>query len=206
MKRAMPVLCVLVLATAACNRQAPVPSAAPTGHSDAVDAAAAPPAPAPTNAAQMQGSGLSGTVSGLNAEVSDLKGLIGALGGEVRDRQIHVALPADTLFAFDSSDIQPAAATELGTLLALLQQTTGPIKLLGYTDDKGEEAYNLNLSQRRADAVAVWLSARGIAVSRLLPEGRGESDPVAANTRPDGSDDPQARQRNRRVEVVVPLP
>jgi len=206
MKRAMPVLCVLVLATAACNRQAPVPSAAPTGHSDAVGAAAAPPAPAPSNAAQMQGSGLSGTVSGLNAEVSDLKGLIGALGGEVRDRQIHVALPADTLFAFDSSDIQPAAATELGTLLALLQQTTGPIKLLGYTDDKGEEAYNLNLSQRRADAVAVWLSARGIAVSRLLPEGRGESDPVAANNRPDGSDDPQARQRNRRVEVVVPLP
>ncbi len=204
MKRAMPMLCVLVLATAACNRQAPVPSAAPIGHSDTVDAAAAP--PAPSNAAQMQGSGLSGTVSGLNAEVSDLKGLIGALGGEVRDRQIHLALPADTLFAFDSSDIQPAAAAELGTLLALLQQTTGPIKLLGYTDDKGEEAYNLNLSQRRADAVAVWLSARGIAVSRLLPEGRGESDPVAANTRPDGSDDPQARQRNRRVQVVVPLP
>lgn len=201
-------LCLLAVALVACSRPPPVDDAAGTAQPPAAAVAAASPAtPTPQPAPiATQGSGLTGTVSGLSAQVSDLKGLISALGGEVRDQQIHVALPADTLFAFDRADIAPAATANLDKLLALLKQTTGPIKLLGYTDDKGDEAYNLSLSQRRADAVAVWLGARGIASERLLPEGRGEADPVAPNSKADGSDDPDARQRNRRVEVIVPLP
>jgi OOP family OmpA-OmpF porin len=67
----------------------------------------------------------------------------------------------------------------------------------GHTDSIGSDEYNLRLSQRRAEAVAAWLAAHGIAAARLTAKGFGESKPVADNRTAEG------RQRNRRIEIVV---
>lgn len=167
---------------------------------------AAPPA-APQNNPQppaAQGSALTGTVSGLTADVSQLRGLVDALGGEIRGMEIYVALPADTLFEFDEADIRPGAETGLRTLAELIGKTQGTVQLKGYTDAKGEDAYNLVLSERRADAVKRWLTANGVPSARLQATGFGETDPVAPNQKPDGKDDADGRAKNRRVEAIIP--
>ena len=72
-----------------------------------------------------------------------------------------------------------------------------------YTDSKGNAAYNARLSEQRAASVKEWLVSReglNIAMTTL---GFGSANPVAPNAKPDGSDDPAARQRNRRVEIVI---
>ncbi|MGO1070194.1 OmpA family protein [Lysobacter sp. CA199] len=162
-------------------------------------AATAPEAPTPSG-----GSALRGEVSGLTGQVSELQGLINALGGEIRGHEIYVALPADTLFEFDKADLLPTAQGNLRTLAELIGKTHGAVALKGYTDAKGDDAYNLDLSKRRADAVKVWMIAAGVPAERLHAVGYGEADPVAPNQRPDGSDDPQGRARNRRVEAILP--
>lgn len=153
-----------------------------------------------------QGSALTGTVSALTGDVSQLQGLVDALGGEIRDSEIYVALPADTLFEFDKAEIRGEAEANLRTLAQLIGKTQGTVQLKGYTDAKGEDAYNLALSRRRAEAVATWLAANGTDNARLQATGLGEADPIAPNQRPDGSDDPEGRARNRRVEAITPRP
>ncbi len=167
---------------------------------------ASPSTPPPGNAQPTvpQGSALTGTVSSLAGDVSQLQGLVDALGGEIRDNEIYVALPADTLFEFDKAQIRPGAETGLRTLAELIGKTRGIVQLKGYTDAKGQDAYNLDLSKRRADAVKLWLVANGVPDTRLQAVGFGEADPVAPNQRPDGKDDSEGRAKNRRVEAIIP--
>jgi outer membrane protein OmpA-like peptidoglycan-associated protein len=124
------------------------------------------------------------------------------------ERGTVVTLPGDVLFDFDAATIRRDAVPSLEKLAELIRLTPGaPVTVEGHTDAKGREAYNLELSRRRARAVAEWLGRRpGVGRSRLREEGRGESAPVAPNERADGSDDPAGRQRNRRVEVVLGRP
>jgi outer membrane protein OmpA-like peptidoglycan-associated protein len=77
------------------------------------------------------------------------------------------------------------------------------VMIEGHTDGKGTESYNQGLSERRAGAVRTALVGRGLEGRQLIVRGFGKSRPVAANERPDGSDDPDGRQKNRRVEVVI---
>lgn len=171
------------------------------------DAAAAEPSAPPQGDAQTpaaQGSALTGNVSALAGDISQLRGLVDALGGEIRDHEIYVALPADTLFEFDKADIRHEAEANLRTLAELIGKTQGTVQLKGYTDAKGDDNYNLGLSKRRADAVKAWLTANGVADTRLNAVGFGEADPVAPNQKPDGTDDPEGRAKNRRVEAIIP--
>jgi photosystem I P700 chlorophyll a apoprotein A2 len=79
-----------------------------------------------------------------------------------------------------------------------------PLLIEGYTDGKGTHDYNIKLSQNRAAAVKKWLVDKaGIKASRIATKGLGESKPVAPNRKPDGSDDPEGRQKNRRVELTL---
>jgi outer membrane protein OmpA-like peptidoglycan-associated protein len=71
------------------------------------------------------------------------------------------------------------------------------MRIEGHTDDVGDAFANLDLSQRRADAVRAYLIARGVEPDRLLAVGHGESRPVVAGT------DEAARGTNRRVEFYV---
>lgn len=194
---------ISVVLALGCTREPPA-AQEKMAQTPATDTTPAVPATAPKDPSQGSGSALSGNVSGLSARVTDLQGLVNALGGEIREHEIHVALPADTLFEFDKAEILPAAETNLRTLAELIGKTRGTVLLKGYTDEKGDDAYNLALSGRRAEAVKNWMAANGVPVERLDARGYGEADPVAPNRHPNGNDDPGARARNRRVEVILP--
>jgi photosystem I P700 chlorophyll a apoprotein A2 len=78
------------------------------------------------------------------------------------------------------------------------------VSIDGHTDGKGADAYNMALSERRAAAVKAWLTAHSqMPPARIATRGLGKTKPVAHDTKPDGSDDPDGRARNRRVEIVV---
>jgi hypothetical protein len=119
------------------------------------------------------------------------------------------AVCTDVLFAFDKADLRSDARKVLREVADSIRKRypDGPIQVDGHTDGKGSPTYNQGLSERRANAVAQWLSENGgIEKSRMTVRGYGETQPVAANTKPDGSDNPAGREKNRRVVVGVTRP
>jgi len=117
---------------------------------------------------------------------------------------VEVTMPADLLFDFDKADIRPTAQPALHELAVLLnEKARGEVTVTGHTDGVGDPAYNQRLSERRSEAVKTWLvSHEGIGSLAMTTSGAGARQPVAPNKRPDGSDDPDGRQLNRRVTVV----
>lgn len=128
------------------------------------------------------------------------------LGAVQTDRGSVVSLPSDVTFDFDKATLRQEGRAALDTLARLIEATGGDgrITIEGHTDSHGDDAYNLDLSRRRAESVKAYLVQQGVAEARLHTVGLGEQRPVAPNARPDGSDDEAGRQRNRRVEVVLP--
>lgn len=128
------------------------------------------------------------------------------LGAVQTDRGSVVSLSSDVTFDFDQATVKAEGRGALNALARLIQAEggAGPITIEGHTDSRGDDAYNLRLSQRRAEAVKAYLVEQGVAADRLRTIGLGEQRPVAPNAKPDGSDDEAGRQRNRRVEVVLP--
>ena len=128
------------------------------------------------------------------------------LGAIESDAGTRVALPNDVLFDFDRATLRPDAQRTVDMLADLLRRVERPARISGFTDSKGDDAYNLRLSKLRADAVKAALVAAGVEASSLTADGFGEMQPRRPNTRPNGSDDPDARQANRRVEVLIVKP
>jgi outer membrane protein OmpA-like peptidoglycan-associated protein len=113
---------------------------------------------------------------------------------------------SDALFEFDKATLTPDAEETLKALVPLLAKAgKKPMTIEGHTDAKGSDDYNQTLSEKRAVAVRDWLVAHGTAPATTPTQGWGERHPVAPNARPDGSDDPAGRQKNRRVEVILDL-
>lgn len=107
-------------------------------------------------------------------------------------------------FGYDSADIRRDAARELDKLVVLLNDNPDlKIEMSSHTDSIASEAYNLQLSQRRAESTVNYLIRKGIAPDRLVAKGYGESKPIARNTNPDGTDNPTGRQKNRRTEFKI---
>jgi outer membrane protein OmpA-like peptidoglycan-associated protein len=107
-------------------------------------------------------------------------------------------------FGYDSADIRKDAARELDKLVVLLNDNTDlRIEMGSHTDSVASEAYNIELSQRRAESTVNYLIRKGIDPARLVAKGYGESKPIARNTNPDGTDNPIGRQRNRRTEFKI---
>lgn len=121
------------------------------------------------------------------------------------ETEIRIELSGDVLFDFDSADIRAEAEPVLvGVADVLKQHPDAAVTIAGYTDAKGSDSYNLALSERRAASVKVWLVENaGVDGAKLTTQGLGEANPVAPNTNPDGSDNPDGRQKNRRVEIAV---
>ena len=126
---------------------------------------------------------------------------------ETEQNEIVIDLPSDVLFDFDQSTLRPDAITVLAQAAQLIAAyPQAPVCINGYTDSKGSDSYNQALSMRRARAVAAQLQSGQAAqeMQRTMQvRGLGESMPVAANTLPDGADNPEGRQRNRRVEIII---
>jgi outer membrane protein OmpA-like peptidoglycan-associated protein len=111
---------------------------------------------------------------------------------------------ADTLFEFDKSTLTPPAETTLTELGPMVTKAgKHPVSVEGHTDAIGPADYNQRLSEQRARTVRDWLAARGYVPATTTIKGYGKDKPVAPNTRPDGSDNPDGRALNRRVEVVI---
>lgn len=111
---------------------------------------------------------------------------------------IQVTFDSALLFDFDSYEMRPEARTNLNDLAASLQDYPGTeILIVGHTDSKGSEEYNMRLSERRATSAASHLMEQGIRPSRVRTLGKGETEPVATNETAEG------RQQNRRVEVAI---
>ncbi|MCG8466675.1 MAG: OmpA family protein [Gemmatimonadetes bacterium] len=100
-------------------------------------------------------------------------------------------------FDFNSDQIRPESTPELERIRQMLDAYEGTVVIEGHTDGIGSDDYNLELSQRRADAVKAYLVNLGIAPEKMQTLGKGESEPIADN------DTPEGQQQNRRV-VVAP--
>jgi len=155
----------------------------------------------------------------LNFAVQDLRFAVVDLGGKpvemagktealnVKETatEIRIELAADVLFDFDEADIRQDAASALHQVADIIRDKSRgrAVRIEGHTDAKGSDAYNQKLSDRRAQSVQQWLAQKEGLKGRMATQGFGAKKPVAPNNKPDGSDDPEGRQKNRRVEIVL---
>lgn len=101
-------------------------------------------------------------------------------------------------FDFDKATLRPESFNELDRLVQLLTENpTIKVEISAHTDSKGSDEYNLKLSQKRAESVVNYLIGKGIAASRLIAKGYGETQPIDTN------DTEEGRQNNRRVEFKI---
>jgi outer membrane protein OmpA-like peptidoglycan-associated protein len=164
--------------------------------------------------AQGAPSSITGKVVSLGAAIQDLKGA--GTGVAVTEtarppaprpkapprREVKIYLPADVLFDFDRADLRTEAGAVLERVATVLKSDpTASATIEGYTDGKGNDQYNQALSERRAQSVRLWLGTHGV-TSSMAARGFGKIRPVAPNTLPNGADNPDGRQKNRRVEIT----
>ena len=130
-------------------------------------------------------------------QVESLQAELAALQATQTDRGLVVTL-GDILFDLDQAELTPGGELQVARLAdALRQMPDRNVLIEGHTDSTGTDAYNLDLSQRRASAVEGLLLVQGVDPTRLVTRGYGEQYPVASNAGAAG------RQQNRRVEVVI---
>ncbi|MEJ2177595.1 MAG: OmpA family protein [Gammaproteobacteria bacterium] len=146
-------------------------------------------------------------------ELSDNKRLaqsLAAIGLETSEteRGLIIHFP-DINFEYASSELKPEALDILHLVADRLNNdyvSDRQIAVEGHTDSRGSDEYNMNLSKNRAEAVADALTFRKIASERIEVAWFGESSPIAPNDNADGSDNPEGRAKNRRVEIIVVNP
>lgn len=110
----------------------------------------------------------------------------------------------DMYFDTNKDKIKSSSQASLTLLLEFMQKQKGiKIEISGHTDSRGNDAYNMDLSQRRAESVMDYLIENGISEKYLVAKGYGETDPRAPNENEDGSDNAEGRKLNRRTEIKV---
>jgi len=121
---------------------------------------------------------------------------------EARETAEGLALTMrDVFFETDSAELTPAARRDLARLATYVREHPDRnVVIEGHTDSQGSDAYNDELSLRRAESVRSYLAQQGVDAARLVAQGYGERHPIASNGSADG------RQQNRRVEMLVMNP
>ena len=120
-----------------------------------------------------------------------------------------VAMPREialepVYFAFDHFELSAAGKAELEKVYILLNEfPVARARLIGHADAKGPAEYNQKLSEKRALAAKKYITDKGIDPSRIETFGMGERNFAAVNSNSDGSDNPEGRQLNRRVEYEI---
>jgi outer membrane protein OmpA-like peptidoglycan-associated protein len=149
------------------------------------------------------GGAIGGTAGGfigrrMDKQAAEIKNSIPSAEVIREGEGIIVKFDSGILFDFDSNTLKAAAKENIKTLANSLNQYPGTdVKVIGHTDNKGTEAYNMSLSERRAAAVKAFAVAQGVPSTRLVTVGKGFSEPIADNTTEAG------RAANRRVEIVI---
>ncbi|MEU9835750.1 OmpA family protein [Streptosporangium sp. NPDC048047] len=153
---------------------------------------------------------LNASIVGLNASTLDLELPLARLDESLIDTDRRITLAADVLFAFDKADLSAKARSRVEQAAEILKERAPGkrIRIDGYTDAKGSDAYNAELSRKRAEAVRVALDPllEGSGMT-LAAAGHGAAKPVAPNeVTVEGRvvDNPKGRARNRRVEIIIP--
>lgn len=150
--------------------------------------------------------GIIGTVAGggigniLDRQEAELRRDIGGSGARIINtgEQLIVQMPEGILFATESAVVRPAIRDDLFTIARSLQDyPNSSVQVIGHTDNTGTNAFNQRLSEDRAASVSAILRQGGVSPSRIVAFGRGETQPIASNSTPEG------RQANRRVEIVI---
>ena len=109
-----------------------------------------------------------------------------------------VSFAADAFFDFDKSVLKPEGKSKLDEMTSKVKDMNLEVIIaVGHTDSVGSDAYNQKLSIRRAEAVKAYIVSKGVEVSRVYTEGKGEKQPIADNKSAAG------RAQNRRVEIEV---
>jgi len=111
---------------------------------------------------------------------------------------IRLIMPSNITFGTDQSALRSDFYPVLNSVSQVLTKypdTT--MRVSGHTDSTGSDSYNMDLSQRRAQSVSSYLGTQGVASTRMFVEGRGETQPLADNSTPEG------RAANRRVELYI---
>jgi outer membrane protein OmpA-like peptidoglycan-associated protein len=134
----------------------------------------------------------------VKAEMESLKNQLSDLQAKQTDRGLLITL-GDVLFEFNKSELKEGAARNLESLVnALTERVEQLIIVEGHTDSVGSKEYNQELSEKRANSVKDYLVSKGINENRISIAGLGPNHPVANN------DTNEGRQRNRRVEIILP--
>ncbi|MGN6422198.1 MAG: OmpA family protein [Asticcacaulis sp.] len=111
---------------------------------------------------------------------------------------IVLNMPGDVTFSSGSADLNAGFMPVLNDVATILNQYPSTyIDVVGYADSQGSDAYNLDLSNRRANAVAGYLVGQKVKAERIYVAGMGEANPIATNATPEG------RAQNRRVEITL---
>ena len=114
----------------------------------------------------------------------------------------HMRRLENVYFAYDKYELIDFYKGKVDGVISILNQNdTFKIEIIGHTDSKGTDEYNLLLSQKRADAVKNYMISKGISKDRIIAKGMGSKRPLVPNEN-DGQDDPEGRARNRRVEFI----
>lgn len=144
--------------------------------------------------------GTAGAIIGsrMDEQADDLEDELEGATVERVGEGIQVTFESGILFGFDSDRLLADAEANLTELASSLEEYPGTnLLIVGHTDATGSDSYNQALSERRAQAAARFLSARGVDGDRIEQRGLGETEPVASNETEDG------RALNRRVEVAI---
>lgn len=140
-----------------------------------------------------------------SSEVEQITQTLTQFGATEVEGGFRLTLPDSILFDFNSNELRPDAAQALALIADVLLYFEGDqVIVIGHTDSIGSSSYNQRLSEERAQSVVNALTTtNGIPADRLTAEGRGAAEPIAPNATADGQDNPDGRQANRRVEIVV---
>jgi outer membrane protein OmpA-like peptidoglycan-associated protein len=131
----------------------------------------------------------------LEAELAELKA--NKIPAKSTERGLVVTL-GDVFFAYNKADVRPRGRGIIDKVAEFLYKNPErTVAIEGHTDSRGSDQYNLDLSQRRADAVRMLFVSSGIDSSRIQAKGMGEHYPIASN------DNDGGRQLNRRVEIII---
>lgn len=154
------------------------------------------------------GAGVGGVAGGgigyyMDVQEKLLRDRLTAAGVQVTRDGNNILLNMDRAVTFDTgrAEVRPANYETLNALaLVFKEYDKTVIDVMGHTDSDGSQAYNQDLSEQRARAVARYLASQNVNPARLLAVGYGESYPIASNATASG------KQENRRVEIqIAPL-